>query len=111
MPEPGHVAAVVAVAAVLTFALRALPFAVAGRLREARGAQVLGRLLPPGLMVVLLVHLLLQHPGGAPSWPAGGLPWPAPQLASVGVTVALQAWRRSTLLSIAAGTAVSLLLA
>ncbi|MCA1218359.1 branched-chain amino acid transporter permease [Streptomyces sp. 8L] len=109
MPEPRHVAAIVAIAAVLTLGLRALPFAVVGRLREARGVRAVARLLPPGLMVILLVYLVLP-PGQGTRHAPGALPWPAPQLAAVAVTVALQAWRRSTLLSIASGTAVSLLL-
>ncbi|MBP0457314.1 branched-chain amino acid transporter permease [Streptomyces montanisoli] len=103
MPEPARVAAVIAVAAPITFALRALPFTIASRLREARVAQVVGRLLPAGLMTILLVYLLCPPSHTVPA------DWIA-QLAATAVTVALQTWRRSTLLSIAAGTTVFLLL-
>jgi branched chain amino acid efflux pump len=97
MPDPAYLAATVATAATITFALRAAPFAAISRLRSAPTVTYLGRRLPAGIMVILVAYLLrgtqLTHP-----------PLGAVQLVSVAVTAATHAWKRHMLLSMAAGT-------
>jgi branched-subunit amino acid transport protein AzlD len=105
MPDTAYLAATVAIAATTTFALRAAPFAAVSRLRSAPAVSYLGRHLPSGIMVILVVYLLrgtqLTHP-----------PFGLVQLAPVAVTAATHAWKRHMLLSMAAGTvAYALMLA
>ncbi len=99
MPELPYLAAAVAVAAAITWALRALPFAVLRPLRDSPAVRYLSTRLPAGVMVILLVYCLRGLPLADPHRAL------APLLA-LGVTVALHLWRRNVLLSVAAGTAV-----
>jgi branched-subunit amino acid transport protein AzlD len=96
VPDTTYVAATLAVAASITFALRAAPFAVVNRLRSASTVAYLDRHLPAGIMVVLVVYLLRDTELTSP-------PFGAVQLVPVAVTVAVHLWRRQTLLSMAAG--------
>lgn len=91
-----HPALLVAVIAVVTIALRALPFAL---FRERTPAVVvyLGRVLPYAMMAMLVVYCLR---GVSLSAPGHGLP----EALAVGTTAALHKWRHNTLLSILAGT-------
>lgn len=97
MPDTAYLAATVAIAATITFTLRAAPFAAVNRLRSAPAVTYLGRHLPSGIMIILVVYLLrgtqLTHP-----------PFGAVQLVPVAVTAATHAWKRHMLLSMAAGT-------
>jgi len=97
MPDTTYLAATVAIAATITFALRAAPFAVVNRLRSASTVTYLGQRLPSGIMIILVVYLLrdtqLTHP------PSG-----VTQLLPVAVTAATYAWKRHMLLSMAVGT-------
>jgi branched-subunit amino acid transport protein AzlD len=99
VPSAGYLIAVVAVAAAITVALRAAPFAMTARLRSSALIADLGRQLPAGVMIILVVHLL----GDVPlDHPLLGLR----ELVPVAVTVGVHLWRRNALLSMAAGTAV-----
>ena len=97
MPDATYLAATVAIAATITFALRAVPFAVVNRLRSAPAVTYLGRHLPSGIMTILVVYLLcdaqLTHS-----------PFGVIELLPVAVTAASYAWKRHMLLSMAAGT-------
>lgn len=97
MPDTGYVAATVAIAAGITFALRAAPFAVVDRLRSASTVAYLDRHLPAGIMVILVVYLLRDTELTSP-------PFGAVQLVPVAVTAATHMWKRQMLLSIGAGT-------
>lgn len=99
----GYVLTALVAMAVITAALRALPF-VAGRwLRRHSMVQKLGKNLPLSIMVLLLAHALV---GSAHENPAGV--WQ--ELLAVATVVVLQ-WRtRQTLLSIICGTVVYVLL-
>ncbi|WP_269497060.1 branched-chain amino acid transporter permease [Castellaniella sp. S9] len=103
MIDSGYAIAAILAMAAVTVALRALPF-VAGRwLRRHALVRKLGDALPLSIMVLLLVHAVI---GSARDNP-GGL-WQ--ELLAVAIVAVLQ-WRtRQTLLSIAAGTAVYVLL-
>ena len=97
MPDAGYLAATVAVAATITFALRAAPFAVVERLRSSSAVAHLGRHLPVGIMVILVVYLLRDTE-------LSRAPFGADQLVPVAVTAALY-WRtRHVLLSMTGGT-------
>ena len=98
-----HDLAIVAVAALVTLLIRALPFALFSRGNPPRVITYLGRVLPATVMAILVVYCLKGVSFGTLS----GF---APALISVAATAALHAFKRSTLLSIACGTAVYMLL-
>ncbi|ELS54580.1 branched-chain amino acid transporter permease [Streptomyces viridochromogenes] len=102
MSDTHYAVAAVLVAAAVTFALRALPFAALTPLRASMTVQYLSLRMPAGLMVVLLAYCLRD----LPLTHARAL---AP-LAALGVTVGLHLWRRNALLSIIGGTAVHVVL-
>lgn len=97
--------AAILVMAIVTFALRALPFVAAGLLRRHRLIRALGGFLPAAILALLLIHTLVgfirQDAPTVGAWPA---------LVAILVTVGLQ-WRwHHALLSIFAGTGVYVLL-
>lgn len=99
-----HAAAIVAVCAGVTVLLRALPFVCFGGKRGIpRVVAALGETLPPAIMAALVVYCLKGVPYGA--FAEG-----AKQLVAAAVVVILHLWRRNTLLSIAGGTALYMLL-
>ena len=104
MPEPGYVAATVGVAAVLTWGLRAAPFAVLAPMRNSLAVRYLSRHMPLGVMLILAAYTLRDAPT---STVLAALPFAA----AVAVTVGLHLWRRNALLSILAGSALHVVLA
>ena len=103
MPSDGYVLAALATILVVTFALRALPFLVIGQLRESAFVQFLGRYMPVGIMLILVVYTL-KDVSLSTGW--RGLP----ELVGLGATVGLHLWRHNALLSILGGTAVYVVL-
>ncbi|BBZ35376.1 branched-chain amino acid transporter permease [Mycolicibacterium confluentis] len=103
MPDNAHIAVLVLVAAAVTWALRALPFAVLAPMRHSAVVKYLSVHMPVGVMVMLMVYTL--RPGVA----SGGLHlvWLA---IAVVVTAGLHIWRGHALLSILAGTVVYVVL-
>ncbi|MEU4148799.1 AzlD domain-containing protein [Streptomyces sp. NPDC026659] len=103
MPDIPYVVAAVLVAAAVTWALRALPFAVLTPLRDSGAVQYLSTRMPAGVMLILVVYCLpdlsLPHARSLTS------------LTALAVTVGLHLWRRNALLSILGGTAVHVALA
>ena len=98
-----HAIAVVAICAVVTIALRALPFVCFGGQKGVpRLVSALGETLPPAIMAALVVYCLKSVPFGTFG---GG----ARQLIAAAV-VALHLWKKNTLLSIGVGTALYMLL-
>ncbi|HLS05186.1 MAG TPA: AzlD domain-containing protein [Wenzhouxiangella sp.] len=88
---------------VVTLGLRALPFVAGPWLRRHRMVGQLGRFLPLAIMVLLALHTAWGH-----AQARRALPWA--EAAAIVLVVLLQ-WRfRQTLLSIAAGTVVYMLL-
>jgi len=103
MIEPTYALGAIAVMALITFALRALPFVASRWLQSHAIVRRLGRFLPLAIMVLLLLHAIV----GAAGEHASG-PWP--ELLSAGLAAGLQ-WRsRNPLLSILAGTGLYVLL-
>ena len=99
-----HALLIVLVCAGVTLLLRALPFACFGGRDGVPGwVASLGGMLPPAIMAALVVYCLKSVPYGAF---ADG----TKQLAAAAVVVALHLARRNTLLSIAGGTAVYMIL-
>ncbi len=99
VPDDRYIAMLVVVAAVVTWALRALPFAVLAPMRHSAIVQYLSIHMPVGVMVMLMIYTL--RPGAE----AGGvhLLWLG---MAVAVTAGLHIWRGQALLSIVAGTTV-----
>lgn len=103
MPSAGYIVAALVTILVVTFALRALPFLLIGRLRESAFVQFLGRTMPVGIMLILVVYTLKDVSLGT-GW--RGLP----EALALAITVGLHLWRRNALLSILGGTAVYVVL-
>ena len=96
--------AIVLVASLCTILVRFLPFVLFGRKgTPGRGVLYLGRVLPPAVMAILVVYCLKSTSFAAVS----GF---VPQLTAVAVVVLLHLWRRNTLLSIAGGTVLYMIL-
>lgn len=99
-----HAWLIVLVCAGVTIALRALPFVCFGGKDGMPGwLASLGSMLPPAIMAALVVYCLKSVPFGA-------LGDGARQLAAAAAVVMLHVLRRNTLLSIAGGTAVYMVL-
>ena len=99
-----HSIEIIAVAAIVTFIIRAIPFVAFGGKREVPvTVTYLGKVLPPAIMVILVIyckkgiHLLSGSHG-------------IPELLSIAVVTALHVWKRNTLLSIAVGTILYMIL-
>jgi branched-subunit amino acid transport protein AzlD len=104
MASPGHIAAMVGVSAAITWALRALPFAVLAPMRRSVAVHYLSLHMPLGVMVILAVYTLRgASAGDASHWCA--------TIAALTVTVGLHLWRRNALLSLAGGTFTNVLIA
>ena len=99
-----HAVLVVIICAAVTVALRALPFVCfGGKKGVPRIVAALGETLPPAIMAALVVYCLKSVPFGTM---ADG----AKQLIAAAAVVALHLWKKNTLLSIGAGTALYMLL-
>ena len=94
-----HSILIILVAALITWALRALPFLLFARRRLPRAIVYLGHALPPAIMAVLVVYCLK-------SVDLTAFPFGLSEFLGVAVTALLHLWRGNTLLSIAGGTAV-----
>ena len=104
MPDAAYLASAVAIAATVTWTLRALPFALLAPLRRSRVVPYLAASMPVGVMAILVVHTLRHTAVTAP-------PYGAAVGIALAVTVALHLWGRNVVLSILGGTAVHVLLA
>lgn len=106
MPEhisAGYVIAGLAVMGLITVLLRLAPFVALSRLQHSRIVQFLGIYMPAGVMVVLVIYTLRDTSTAVASW--------VPAAAGMAVVIGLHLWRRSSVLSIFAGTAVYVALA
>ena len=98
MIESGYIVAAILAMALVTFALRALPFVAAQWLHKHPLVQRLGQFLPLAIMTLLTIH---SAAGSAREHAAG----PFPELIAIALVAVLQ-WRtRNALLSILVGTA------
>lgn len=94
----------IALCALATMAARFLPFLIfGGKKPTPRYIQYLGKALPGAIFAMLAVYCLRNV---TPLTGSHALP----ELIAIAVTVGLHLWKRQTLLSIAGGTVVYMLL-
>lgn len=103
MTDAPYIVGVIAAMALVTWALRALPFVAAQWLRKNPLVERLGEFLPLAIMTLLLLH---SAAGSAQRDRLG--PWP--ELLAVGMVIALQWCSRNALLSILLGTGAYVLM-
>ena len=94
----------VAVIALVTIALRFLPFLIfSGKRKTPAYVSYLGKVLPFAIMGMLVVYCLRNISFAA-------LPFGIPEFLGCAVVAGLHLWKRNTLLSIAGGTVFYMLL-
>ena len=99
-----HSAKLIAVIALVTIALRFLPFWIfSGKRKTPAYVSYLGKVLPFAIMGMLVVYCLRNISFTS-------MPFGIPELLGCGVVVALHLWKRNTLLSIAGGTVFYMIL-
>ena len=99
-----HSAAIIAVTAIVTAALRFLPFLIFGENRKTPPIiEYLGKVLPFAIMGMLVVYCLKDI--SVLSFPYG-----LPELIACAAVVVLHVWKRNSLLSIGGGTVCYMLL-
>ena len=99
-----HTILTIAVCALVTAALRFLPFLIFGEKRKTPPViAYLGQVLPFAIMGMLVVYCLKDVDPTA-------MPFGIPEAIGCAVVAGLHVWKRSTLLSIGAGTVVYMLL-
>ncbi len=97
-------AVLVAVMAIVTLLLRALPFMVFGGKRETpRHILYLGEVLPPAIMSMLVVYCLRETNFTA-------APFGLPEVIAAAAVVGLHVWKRNALISILGGTVLYMVL-
>ncbi|CAM3730031.1 branched-chain amino acid transporter permease [Smaragdicoccus niigatensis] len=99
MPHEAYVASAIGVAIAITLALRALPFAVKGYLRESALLADIGKWMPLGALTILAFYVMT--PLATAEWSVA-----LPQFIAVLTTIGLHAWRRNVVLSLVCGTLV-----
>ena len=97
-----NAAILVAVMALVTILLRALPFLVF-RQRSPAYITYLGSVLPPAIIGMLVVYCLKDV-----AWTAA--PFGVPELIASAAVVILQVWKRNALVSILSGTILYMIL-
>lgn len=102
MPGTGYLLAGLGVMLVVTVLLRAAPFVALTRLRDSQVVRYLGRTMPGGVMVVLVIYTLRDTTTTLGSW--------LPAAAALAVTLAVHLAFRRAAASIILGTAAYMLL-
>ena len=98
MADPVHTALLIAVMSLVTIGLRALPFWIfSGKRQVPPVVLYLGEVLPSAALGMLVVYCLRDLSFSA-------APYGLPELVSCAVVVLVQRLKRSTILSILAGT-------
>ncbi|MFD6894605.1 branched-chain amino acid transporter permease [Rhodococcus sp. NPDC060086] len=98
VPDAGYVLGALLVMFAVTVALRAAPFLALSGLKNSAVVDFLGRTMPVGVMIILVMYTLRDV--GATTW----LP------ATIGLcgTIAMHLWRRNAALSTVVGTGLYL---
>lgn len=104
MPEPGYFLAVMGIGFVLTFALRAMPFAILQPLRDSRAVATMALWMPVGILAILTVSTLRTS---LDADPARLLP---AAIATAGTIAVHLLGGRRTVLSVGLGTATFVVL-
>jgi branched-subunit amino acid transport protein AzlD len=98
VPGAGYVLGALAVMFVVTVALRAAPFLALSALKNSAFVDFLGRTMPAGVMVILVMYTLRDV--GASTW--------LPATLGLTGTIAVHLWRRNAALSTVVGTGLYL---
>ncbi|MEV1133909.1 branched-chain amino acid transporter permease [Rhodococcus coprophilus] len=98
VPGAGYVFAALFVMFVVTVALRAAPFVALSALRNSAFVDFLGRTMPAGVMVILVMYTLRDV--GSATW--------LPAAIGLAGTVGMHVWRRNAALSTVVGTGLYL---
>ena len=99
-----HAVLTIAVCALVTAVLRFLPFLIFGENRKTPEVIVyLGKVLPFAIMGMLVVYCLKDMS-------FAGAPFGIPEILGCAAVAGLHVWKRSTLLSIGAGTVVYMIM-
>src|SRR5690606_16429634 len=103
MTDPWYLLSGILIAGAITWALRALPFAMLAPIRHSRLLAYLGERMPLGIMIILAVYTvrLVDVVDIAAVGPA---------VVALAVTVGLHLWRSNMTLSLFAGTGVYVLM-
>jgi len=99
MPDNVYLLAASLTMFAVTFALRAVPFAILRPLRDSALIDYLSRHMPAGIMVILVVYTLRDVS-------VSETPHGLPEALAIIATVAVHLWRRNAVASIIVGTAV-----
>lgn len=96
MIDNGYIAAAVAICALITWALRAVPFALLRPIQESDYLHFLGERMPLGIMTILAIHTLKQSE-------------PTPQGLAIAascvlLTIGIYLWRQNFILSVFSAT-------
>lgn len=97
LPSAGTVLTLVLVIAAITFTLRLAPFVALRRVQDSPLVAYLGRVMPLGVMVILVLYTLSHVDLGV-------APHGLREAAALAVTIGLHLWRRNVALSLLAGT-------
>jgi len=93
----GYVTGVIAIAALVTWLTRALPFLVFGKRQLPQIMQYLGKVLPSAIMVILVIYCIrninLSH-----------YPYGLAEIISSITVILTQIWRKNMFISIIVGT-------
>ncbi|MCT7290899.1 MULTISPECIES: branched-chain amino acid transporter permease [Rhodococcus] len=98
VPSAGYVLGALAVMFVVTVALRAAPFLALSALKNSAFVDFLGRTMPAGVMVILVMYTLRDV--GESTW--------LPATVGLAGTIAVHLWRRNAALSTVVGTSLYL---
>lgn len=99
-----YILTAIAISALITFALRGLPFVVKTRLINSAFMTNFAKWMPIGAMVILFIYALSKAP-----WHAAVPLW-SPYASGLLVTIGIHLWRKNFLLSIVLGTATCIAL-
>ena len=97
MPEMLYPIAAIAVVALVTWSLRAAPFALFGSRPLPETMRYLGRVLPPAIMTVLVIYCLRNISFAQ-------FPFGLPEIIACALVAFLQIVKKNMYLSIIAGT-------
>lgn len=98
-----HAILAIAIMAIISYLLRALPFLIFSGKETPPFIQYLGKYLPYAIMGMLVIYCLKEVRPLA-------YPYGLPELIAIAIVALLHIWKRNTLLSIVSGTVSYMLL-
>jgi len=98
-----HAILAIAIMAIISYLLRALPFLIFSGKQTPPFIQYLGKYLPYAIMGMLVIYCLKEVRPLA-------YPYGLPELIAIAIVALLHIWKRNTLLSIVSGTVAYMLL-